>query len=106
MGQLQERLQSAATASSTAVLDVRTAWEVSRGRIPGSIHVPLDELSDAVRSGRLDAVKGQHVAVVCAAGVRSAQAAVRLRTVFKFPEVVNVAGGMNAWSSQGFPVQP
>ena len=49
MDALHERLQSSSAAGTTAVLDVRTAWEFSRGHIPGALHIPLDTLSDAVR---------------------------------------------------------
>ena len=64
-----------------------------------------DDHGVQVRQGKLDAARQQQqLAVVCAAGIRSAQAAVRLSRVFKFPGVVNVAGGMNEWTQKGFPV--
>ena len=47
---LHERLQSSSEAASTAVVDVRTAWEFSKGHIAGALHIPLDTLSDTVRS--------------------------------------------------------
>ena len=49
MDSLHERLQSSSEAGPTAVLDVRTAWEFSKGHIPGAMHISLDTLSDAVR---------------------------------------------------------
>ena len=45
--------QSSSEAGPTAVLDVRTAWEFSKGHIPGAMHISLDTLSDAVRPAHL-----------------------------------------------------
>ena len=58
-----------------------------------------------VRQGALDATEGKQIAVVCAAGIRSAQAAVRLSRVFKFQHVKNVSGGMNEWTQKAYPVE-
>ncbi len=68
-----ERAAGAGAEDAPAVLDVRTRGEFAGGRVPGAVNVPLDELSDAVRSGRLDDMRGRPVAVVCAIGKRSAQ---------------------------------
>jgi rhodanese-related sulfurtransferase len=66
--------------------------------IAGAINIPLDALSDTVRSGQLDKhITDSHVVVVCGSGQRSAQATVRLGKVFGFQHVSNVAGGMAAW---------
>ena len=62
-------------------------------------------MSVQVRQGSLDAIEDQEIAVVCAAGIRSAQAAVRLTRVFKFKHVKNVGGGMNEWTQKGYPVE-
>ena len=45
------------------------------------------------------------LAVVCAGGVRSAQATVRLSKVFGFRGVASVRGGMAAWAAEGLPMQ-
>ncbi len=70
-----ERAAGAGAEDAPAVLDVRTRGEFAGGRVPGAVNVPLDELSDAVRAGRLDGMRGRPVAVVCAIGKRSAQVA-------------------------------
>lgn len=57
-----------------------------------------------VKSGELDGVREKTVAVICAAGVRSAQAAVRLHKVFGFQDVVNVKGGTTEWIKAGYTV--
>ena len=52
---------------SVTLLDVRTAMEVSRGKIDGFMHIPLDLLRE-----RIDEVpKGKPVYVHCHSGLRS-----------------------------------
>ena len=63
-----------AAAGAPAIIDVRTRGEFAGGRVPGALNVPLDELSDAVRAGRLDDFRARPLAVVCQIGMRSAQA--------------------------------
>lgn len=65
--------QGSAAGAPPAVLDVRTQPEYARGRVPGALNVPLDELSDAVRAGKLDAMRSRPLAVICQVGIRSAQ---------------------------------
>jgi len=52
------------------LLDVRTRGEYSTGHVNGSKNIPLDELGKSL--SKLD--KGQNIVVVCASGMRSAQA--------------------------------
>ena len=52
------------------LLDVRTRSEYSTGHVNGSKNIPLDELGKSL--SKLD--KGQNIVVVCASGMRSAQA--------------------------------
>lgn len=75
------------------LLDVRTHEEWRSGHAPGALHVPLDELPDRVR----ELPRNRRLYVVCAAGVRSA-AACEWLTSAGFRDVVNVAGGMSAWT--------
>ena len=63
-----------AMTDAPAIIDVRTRGEFAGGRVPGALNVPLDELSDAVRAGRLDNFRARPLAVVCQIGMRSAQA--------------------------------
>ncbi|KAK9842079.1 hypothetical protein WJX81_007557 [Elliptochloris bilobata] len=87
------------------ILDVRTRGEFAGGRVPGALNVPLDELSDAVRAGKLDDFCTRPLAVVCQIGMRSAQATVRLSRVFNFDDAYNVAGGTSAWVAAGYPLE-
>ena len=81
-----------------AIVDVRTDAEFRQFRVPGVVHIPAHE----IRS-RLDEVPTGHpVAFVCRSGHRSASAA-RLAARHR-DDVLNVAGGMNAWIAAGLPV--
>ena len=79
------------------LVDVRTRLEYERIRVPRAIHIPLMEVSS-----RLGELPVDHpVAVLCRSGHRSALAA---RTVARHrSDVLNVAGGMNAWLAAGLP---
>jgi rhodanese-related sulfurtransferase len=79
------------------VLDVRTEEEWASGRIPGAVHIPMDQLM-----GRLEEV-GDHVVCVCAIGGRSARVAQFLNAEGK--DAVNLAGGTHAWIDAGMPVE-
>ena len=74
-------------------LDVRERWEIELASIVGAIWIPMRELP-----GRLDELDaGQHLAVVCHSGVRSARVADWLASS-EFTSVANVQGGIDAWS--------
>jgi NADPH-dependent 2,4-dienoyl-CoA reductase/sulfur reductase-like enzyme/rhodanese-related sulfurtransferase len=87
--------------ADTQLIDLRTAAEVHEvGRIAGSRHIPLDELRD--RLGELD--RQRPVLVYCAKGIRGYLGAVILRQ-HGFENVRNLAGGIKAWTMQGYPVE-
>ena len=72
------------------VLDVRTAFEHSRGQIPGAELYELDSLRE-----RLDELRGSRVIVHCRVGQRSHTAASILRQ--EGIEVKNLDGGYLTW---------
>ena len=80
------------------VLDVREDHEWTAGHIAGAIHIPLAELP--ARAGELD--PGARTVVVCHVGGRSARATAWLHA--QGHDVVNLAGGMDAWEAAGRPV--
>lgn len=80
------------------VLDVREAYEWSAGHIDGAVHIPLGQLQ--ARVGELD--PQARTLVVCHVGGRSAQATAWLDA--QGHDVVNLAGGMEAWEQAGRPV--
>lgn len=87
-----------ASSSPPKVLDVRTAEEVMRGRLPGAMHIPLGELP--ARAGEL--APGPLV-VYCLSGARSA-AACQLLSQHGFRELYNLTGGITSWSRSGLPL--
>lgn len=96
----------ASTRGVAVVLDVRGAGEFEAGHVPGAMNVPMDQLSEAAKDGKLDMLRSAPFAVVCASGQRSAQACVRLSKVLGFAAPVNVQGGMVAWTQAGYPTEP
>ncbi len=77
---------------SLVVLDVRSASEYQAGRIPGSVNIPLSELSS--RHGELD--PQAPTVCVCSAGHRSAQAA-QVLVLSGFRNVMNLESGLGAY---------
>lgn len=75
------------------LVDVRKSEEVAEGTLPGSINIPLGELSD--RTGELD--QSRRVVVLCRSGGRSTKAS-ELLTAAGFADVVNLDGGMLAFN--------
>lgn len=80
------------------ILDVRSAAERSQASIPGSIHIPLNELP--CRSDELP--KDTRIVVHCAGGYRSSIAASLLRKHGHL--VTDLVGGIAAYAEQGGPV--
>ena len=92
---------SEALASGGAVLiDVRERSEYDEARIPGSILIPLGQLT-----ARLDEIPtDRDVYVHCRMGGRSARAVDYLRA-FGRPKSYNVTGGIDAWAEAGLPIE-
>lgn len=84
--------------TGTWLLDVREQDEWDRGHAPTAHLVPLSELGSRIAEIPTD----QPVLVVCLAGGRSLRAASALEGAGV--DAVNVAGGMQAWSSADGPV--
>jgi rhodanese-related sulfurtransferase len=72
--------------------------------VPGAVSAPLESLSASARAGAFGGMDAP-LAVVCATGARSAQAAVRLKRVLGFADVTNVKGGTAAWQDLGLPLE-
>jgi rhodanese-related sulfurtransferase len=82
------------------ILDVRQPEEWNEAHIPGATLIPLGELEN-----RLNEVpKDQEVVVVCRSGNRSATGRDILRQA-GFEQVTSMAGGMNQWKGNGYPVE-
>lgn len=95
---LDEMLRSGQT---PRLIDVRDPWEFEICRIAGSENIPMGELM-----GRLDALgRGDATVVICHHGVRSQQVAAYLDSL-GFTHVMNLEGGVDAWSRQVDPEMP
>ncbi|MGI4815186.1 MAG: rhodanese-like domain-containing protein [Janthinobacterium lividum] len=83
------------------LLDVREPWEVQTCALPGIVAIPLREVP--VRSSALS--QDGPIVCICHHGARSAQAAMFLASR-GFEDVINLQGGMDAWSRQVDPSVP
>ncbi len=75
------------------IIDVREPWEYGLAHIEPSMLIPLAELPERIE--RLDPA-GSY-ALLCHHGVRSAMAA-NWMLQQGFQDLVNIAGGIDAWS--------
>jgi rhodanese-related sulfurtransferase len=85
--------------SEAVIIDVRTPSEYRSEHIDGASNVPLSEIDRHVENLR----RYKHVYVHCASGNRSIQACEKLNSL-GLDNLVNVAGGINAWKDAGFPI--
>ncbi|AIJ05773.1 methyl-accepting chemotaxis sensory transducer [Methanocaldococcus bathoardescens] len=70
------------------------------GKIPNSIHIPIDELES-----RLDEIpKDKKIVVYCKLGFTSPRGYMILKE--KGYDVYNMEGGLKAWRDSGYPVEP
>ncbi|MCB8920367.1 MAG: rhodanese-like domain-containing protein [Ardenticatenaceae bacterium] len=83
------------------VIDVREQWEYDEKHIPGVTLIPLGTVPDSLNQIPQD----KTVIVTCRSGNRSGQAVDFLRTQ-GFTNVHNMEGGIVAWESAGYPVEP
>ena len=80
------------------VLDVRTCSEWAEGHIEGAWHVQLAQLERRIA----EVPAGAPLVVVCRSGYRSSIAASMLRRLRpELGEVIDLAGGMDAWNAAG-----
>jgi rhodanese-related sulfurtransferase len=84
------------------ILDVRTPGEVARGRIPGSVLLPLQQLQ--ARWEELSAHAQRPVLIYCATGNRSTVAA-KILIDRGFQRVYNLRPGISGWEREQMPVE-
>jgi phage shock protein E len=83
------------------VLDVRTPGEYSRGKLEGSINLPLNEVQNKITSILPD--KNSTVYVYCLSGSRSVYA-VDIMVKLGYKNVFNMTSGLLAWRIEKYPV--
>ena len=83
------------------LLDVREPEELLLARLPGALHIPMGEVPGRLHELDPDA----EIVVVCHHGIRSASVAEFLAQR-EFAHVINLAGGIDAWSATVDPNVP
>ena len=84
--------------SGASLIDIRSPDEHARERIAGALNVPLDELSP-------EATPGDILIFHCRSGMRTSQAAARLKDAARGRQCYAVEGGLNGWGSAGLPIE-
>ncbi len=87
-------------AGEIELVDVREQFEWDAGRVPGSRHVPMQEISS--RAEEIDT--DRPIAFICLVGMRSGMVADAFRNAGY--EAYNVSGGFQAWFDLGLPTEP
>lgn len=85
------------------LVDVRQQWEHEIAALPGSVLLPLGELTR--RWEELEPPPGALTVVYCHHGVRSLSATAWLQRQ-GMPNVLSLAGGIDAWSAEIDPAVP
>ena len=90
---------AAAHSQGAYVVDVREAAEVASGRVPGAVHIPMNDIP--ARAAELP--KDAPFFVICASGGRSRQVVDHLQA--QGLNALNVAGGTSGWEQRGWPLE-
>ncbi|MET0621681.1 MAG: ubiquitin-like small modifier protein 1 [Pyrinomonadaceae bacterium] len=97
--ELKERLDRG---DDLQIIDVREPNEYEVARIPGATLIPLAQVTQ--RAGEID--EGRETVVHCKGGVRSARAIEALKGSGFKGKLVNLKGGITAWSNDVDPSVP
>lgn len=101
---LQERLQQG---EAIQLVDVREDQELAMARLGLPVlHLPLSRSAEWVAQIEHLIARDQPVAVLCHAGVRSWQFGCWLMEAHGYSEVLNLQGGIDAWSVEVDPNVP
>jgi thioredoxin len=90
---------AAAHSQGAYVVDVREDAEVAGGRVPGAVHIPMNDVPARVE----ELPTGVPVFVICQSGNRSRAVVDHLRA--KGITAINVAEGTGGWSKRGWPLE-
>lgn len=97
--ELKQRLDSG---EDIQIIDVREADEVAKAKLPGTIHIPLGQVVN--RMTEIDPDK--ETVVHCKMGGRSAKAIEALKRSGFTGNLLNLKGGITAWSNDVDPSVP
>jgi rhodanese-related sulfurtransferase len=99
VGHLDARAFTEAVARpGTVVLDVRTPAEFAQGHLPNAVNLDMQAADFPARIAQLD--RSGAYALYCRSGHRSGQAGELMRAA-GFTNVVDLAGGVAAWTAAG-----
>lgn len=88
--------------SSTVILDVRTPAEFAKGHLPNAVN--MDWLGNDFEKNIASLDKAVPVVIYCEDGNRSAEAAVKLRSL-GFTQVAQLEGGFYKWKVARLPIE-
>ena len=94
-----ERVAELQRSGEALLIDVRQVEEWERGRIAGSVHIVLEEVT--ARAGEVP--RDRAVVFACRGGGRSAMVADAFRG--DGYDAYNMAGGLRAWEQAGLPLE-
>jgi len=97
--ELKQRLDNG---DDIQIVDVRESFEVAIAAIPNTIHIPLGEVVN--RMAEID--PNRETVVHCKGGVRSANAIGALKRSGFTGNLINLKGGIMAWSNEVDPTVP
>lgn len=87
-------------AGNVVLIDVRSEVEWGEGRLPNAKHLFLGELAETAVSN----INDKTVVVQCQTGGRSAMGASILQAAGA-KQVINMSGGIEAWTKEGLPIE-
>lgn len=87
--------------STSIIIDVRTPGEFVRGKIAGSINIPVDEILNKTNS--LHSYK--NVYLYCLSGSRSELALLQLASSGITCKLFNLTSGLLAWRKEGYSLE-
>ena len=88
--------------TNNVILDVRSAAEFEKGRIPGAVNIDINSSKFVEKVTALDTNKTY--LVNCAVGMRSAKACKKMETM-GFKNLYDLAPGFDGWKKAGKPVE-
>lgn len=88
--------------ASVRLVDVREGWEYATASIPGSVHIPMNDIPARAEA---ELASDEHLVVICHHGVRSARVTSWLRER-GFAKAQSLRGGIDLWSRVVDPKVP
>ena len=94
-----QQAKAAVDAGDAVIIDVREDEEVAQQAIPGATHIAMSELIDRLA----EVPRDRTVIFICHSGGRSQNVCEYLEANEGFGQLVNLEGGIVAWSQAGLP---